>query len=714
MDGRDDTTEGGHRLAGLMAPQSVAIIGASTRQGGWSGNAIPALRRMGFSGRIHPVNAKYDEVQGLPCHASVTDIPGPVDAALIFVPKAVLPQVLEDCGRKGVRGAVILAAGFSETGTEGRALENRLAEIAERHDIAICGPNCLGLANLGTGFMGLTAATFPGDLDPGGTALVSQSGQLMMVLFTRAHDQGANLRYIVSTGNEMNVEASDYASYALTDPKVTSVAMMLEGLRDPGRFLEVAQQANRAGKPLIVLKTGRSARAARTALAHTGKMAGAYRTYSAVFRQRNVISVDDPFELSQTAALFEKCPAPRGGRVGVLSFSGGWCGVIADQAEEMGIALADFSPATVAALKPLLDLTPPDNPLDLSGNVNTHPERWGAALRAVAADENTDILVVFIHQVRAEWRERLITPLEALAEDIKKPLLVVYDGGKVVEEGYDRLARARRLPIYRGTRPMLRALRRFLDFHARRDEAMQLAPQPAAAPCPALIAATPDRSLSEYDAKAVLRDAGLPMVRETLVHDLPAAETAAQTIGFPLVIKGLAEGMEHKTEAGLVHLNIADMAGLRAAFDDLSDKLRGARLNGGPPGFVVQQMVAGGVEAILGMQNDPDFGPMILAGVGGTLTELLDDVSLRRAPLTRAEAGRMIDETRLASLLAGYRGAPEADRGALEDTIVRLSQFAAAHAEHIEGIDLNPVLVLPKGQGCVAVDALIVKREHTR
>lgn len=697
------------RLSGLMTPQSVAIIGASARKGGWSGSAIPTLLRMGFKGQIYPVNAKYEELHGLPCHASVTDIPGSVDAALIFVPKSVLPQVLEDCGKKGVRGVVILAAGFSETGDEGRALEDTLRNIANTNDIAVCGPNCLGLANLSNGFMGLTSATFPDDLSPGGTALISQSGQLMMVLLTHAHDQGAHLRYIVSTGNEMNVEAADYASYALTDPGVTSVAMVLEGLRDPEKFLAVAAQAAEAGKPLIVLKIGRSERAARTALAHTGKMAGAYRTYSAVFRQSNVISVDDPMELAETATIFEKYPTPKGERVAVVSFSGGWCGVIADQAEEFGIEMTDFTPDTVARLKPLLDFTPPNNPLDLSGNITTHPERWAAALQTVAADENSDILVVFIHQVRAEWREGLIRPLEELAEQTDKPILVVYDGGKVVEEGYDRLTRARRLPVYRGSRPMLKALRRYLDFHASLAHAAAPAPRPGTAPCPAILNETKGNTLSEYDAKGLLREAGLPMVREELVTDLEHAERAAQAIGFPVVLKGLADGMEHKTEAGLVHLGISDGKALRDAYTDLATRLDGTSLNGGPPKYVVQQMITGGVEAILGMQNDPDFGPMILIGVGGTLTELVSDVALRRAPLTRQDAAAMIDETRLAALLKGFRGAPPADRAALEQAIVDLSNFGAAHAPYIEGIDLNPVLVLPKGHGCVAVDALIVK-----
>lgn len=712
MDGDAQRQEASDRLAGLMAPRSVAIIGASARKDGWSGNAIPTLQRMGFQGQIYPVNAKYEELHGLSCYASVCDVPGPVDAALIFVPRSVLPQVLEECGRKGVKGVVILAAGFSETGEEGRALEESLRDIANAGDIAVCGPNCLGLANLGNGFMGLTSATFPDDLSPGGTALISQSGQLMMVLLTHAHDQGAHLRYIVSTGNEMNVEAADYASHALTDPNVTSVAMVLEGLRDPDKFLAVARQAEAAKKPLIVLKIGRSERAARTALAHTGKMAGAFRTYSAVFRQSNVISVDDPMELAETATLFEKCPVPRGGRVAVVTFSGGWCGVIADQAEELGIEMTDFTPETVQRLKPLLDFTPPNNPLDLSGNITTHPERWAEALQAVEADESTDILVVFIHQVRAEWREGLIRPLEELAEQTDKPILVVYDGGKVVEEGYERLTRARHLPIYRGPRSMLRALRRFLDFHANLSQGNAPAPRPTAVPCPAILQKTKGPTLSEYDAKALLREAGMPMVREALVADQGSVEEAAQKTGFPIVLKGLADGMEHKTEAGLVHLNITDTEALHRAFADLSARLEGASLNDGPPKYAVQQMVKGGVEAILGVQNDPDFGPMILVGVGGTLTELVNDVALRRAPLTARDAAEMIDETRLLALLKGFRGAPPADRAALEEMIVNLSNFAAAHAAHIEGIDLNPVLVLPEGQGCVAVDALIVKTDQ--
>ena len=708
-------TEIHEQLSGLMNPQSIAVIGASAKAEGWSGMAVPVLRRLGYTGRIFPVNPKYEELNGLPCYPSVSAIPEPVDAALMFVPQRALPDLLEECGKKGVRGAVILASGFSETGEEGKALEERLREVANRNRIAICGPNCLGLANLESGFMGLTAATFPEDMSAGRTALISQSGQLLMVLLARAHDQGVHMRYLVSTGNELNVEAADYASWALQDPEIASVCMSLEGLRTPSRFLDLAERARAAEKPLIVLKLGRSQRAARTALAHTGKMAGAFRTYEAVFRQNNIVSVDDPLELADVAALFEKCPAPRGARISVVTFSGGWSGVMADQAEALGLPMADFTEETVEKLKLLLDFTPPVNPLDLSGNVNNHPERWGASLEAVLADANTDIMVVFIHQVREAWRGRLIDPVLELAKTSQKPIVVVYDGGKVVEAGYERLAADRSLPIYRGSQQMLKALKRFVDYHARKgvgqaDAATPEIPSEAAETVEGLLAQG-GRSLSENTAKTALRAYGLPMVRERLVRTEGEALAAAGEIGFPVVMKGLADGMEHKSDAGLVHLGLSDADAVRGAFADLDGKLSGHTLNGESAPCIVQKMVKGGVEAILGMQNDPDFGPMILLGVGGVMTELLDDVALRRAPLSYRDAQEMIDETRLGQLLDGFRGAPRADRAALEDAILRLSALSVAHAGTIDSIDINPVLVLPEGEGCVAVDAPIVKPE---
>lgn len=703
------------QLSGLMNPKSVAVVGASNRSDGWSGVAVPVLRRLGFEGRIFPVNPKYEALNDLKCYPSVSAIPEPVDAVLIFVPQKLLPDILEDCGRKGVRGAVILASGFSETGEEGRAMEEKLREIANRNRIAICGPNCLGLANLGSGFMGLTAATFPEDMSAGRTALISQSGQLLMVLLSRAHDQGVRMRYLVSTGNELNVEAADYASWALDDPEIASVCMNLEGLRTPARFLAVAEKAQAVEKPLIVLKLGRSKRAARTALAHTGKMAGAFRTYEAVFRQNNVVSVDDPMELAEAAALFEKCPAPRGERIAVVTFSGGWSGVIADQCEALDLPMADFSEKTVEGLRPLLDFTPPVNPLDLSGNVNNHPERWGQSLKIALDDENTDILVVFIHQVRESWRGRLIGPVLELSETADKPIIVVYDGGKVVEAGYEQLAGDGRLPIYRGSQQMLKALKRFTDYHKRRrrpadDGARPEIPIGAAERVSALLAGG-GRTIAEDAAKQALSAYGLPMVGEALATSEEEALRAAEAIGYPVVLKGLADGMEHKSDAGLVHLNLGDPDAVRHAFAELAGKLAGHTLNGKPAPCLVQKMVGGGVEVILGMQNDPDFGPMILVGVGGVITELLNDVALRRAPLSRTDVAEMIDETRLGRLLAGYRGSPAADRAALEEAIMRLSALSVAHAGAIESIDINPVLVLAEGEGCVAVDALIVKPE---
>ena len=618
--------------------------------------------------------------------------------------------------QKGVRGAVILASGFSETGEEGRKLEEKLREVANRNRIAICGPNCLGLANLDSGFMGLTAATFPEDMSAGRTALISQSGQLLMVLLSRAHDHGVHMRYLVSTGNELNVEAADYARWTLEDPEIASVCMALEGLRTPARFLDLAERAQAAEKPLIVLKLGRSQRAARTALAHTGKMAGAFRTYEAVFRQNNIVSVDDPLELADVAALFEKCPAPRGDRISVVTFSGGWSGVMADQSEALGLPMADFTPDTVEKLKPLLDFTPPVNPLDLSGNVNNHPERWGASLEAVLADENTDIMVVFIHQVREAWRDRLIGPVLELAKTSLKPIVVVYDGGKIVEAGWDFLAADKTLPIYRGSQQMLKALKRFIDYHKRKakapdaDEALPEVAGDAGETVERLLAAA-GRSLSEHAAKAALRSYDLPMAAEMLVRSEEEALAAAEEIGFPVVMKGLADGMEHKTEAGLVHLGLSDADAVRTAFADLNRKLEGHTLGDMPAASLVQTMVRGGVEAIVGMQNDPDFGPMILLGVGGVMTELMNDVALRRAPLSREDVAEMIDETSLGRLLEGFRGAARADRAALEEAVLRLSAFSVAHAVSIESIDINPLIVLPEGKGCVAVDALIIKPE---
>jgi acyl-CoA synthetase (NDP forming) len=675
------------------------------------------MTRLGFSGSVFPVNPKYETLHGLPCHVSVTAIPGSVDVALIFVPKAALPAVLEECGAKGVKGAVILASGFSETGEAGRALEVELRRIADRHGVAICGPNCLGLANLASGFMGLTAATFPADMSAGRTALISQSGQLMMVLLARAHDQGLHLRQVVSTGNELNVEASDYARLALADPEVTSVALVIEGLKNADNFLAVSGEAQDAGKPLIVLKLGRSERAARTALAHTGKMAGAHRSYAAVFRQRNVVAVDDPLELADVAALFEKCPAPQGERVSVVTFSGGWCGVVADQAEAHGVTLAEFTDETAEALRPLLDFTPPVNPLDLSGNVNNHPERWGASLRAALADANTDILVVFIHQVRAEWRDRLIGPLLEIAQGGEKPILVVYDGGKVVEAGWEALARDRTLPIFRGSRPMLRALRRFLDWHARArrpeaDDAPPEIPADASARADAILASSAGL-LHEHAAKAALAAYGLPMVAERLAPSCAAALEAAEDLGWPVALKGLADGLEHKTDAGLVHLGLSRPEEVAAAHDALAAALKGRSLADGPAQILVQRMEPPAVEAIIGMSRDPDFGPMIMLGSGGVMTELFDDVALRRAPLTRSDVAEMIDETRLGVLLSGFRGRPKADRRAFEDMVLRLSAFAVDHAATLEGVDVNPVFVRPEGHGCVAVDALIVKRGKT-
>ena len=700
------------QISGLLDPRSVAIIGASANTEGWSGAALPVLRKLGFSGDIYPVNPKYDDLDGLRCYPSVEAIPGKVDVALMFVPQRALREILEQCGRKGVQGAVILASGFSETGKEGKALEEQLRKVANQNQIAICGPNCLGLANLKSGFIGLTSATFPANLSPGRTALISQSGQLLMILLARAHDQGVRMRYLVSTGNELNVEAADYGLWVLQDPEITSVCMVLEGLRSPSRFLDLVARAQEVEKPLIVMKLGRSQRAARTALAHTGKLAGAFRTYEAVFRQENIISVDDPLELADVAALFEKCNAPSGKKISVVTFSGGWCGVIADQAEVLGLELADFSDKTDTSLKPLLDFTPPANPLDLSGNVMTHPERWGAALEIVLADENTDIMVVFIHQVREAWRHRLIGPLLELVKTRSKPMIVVYDGGKVVEAGYTKLVEDGSVPVFRGSQQMLRALKRFIDYHELRNRGRKVLVEANNGETLRQHLVGNGKNILEHTAKAALATIGIPMVGETLVTSKASALEAAETLGYPVVLKGLADNFEHKTEAGLVRLNLSTPKEVHEAFALLSDQLKDQTLNGASASILVQKMVKGGVEVLLGIKNDDVFGPMVVLGVGGIMAELIDDVALRRAPLSRRDIVEMIEETRLGNLLAGFRGSPVADRVALEEAVLRLSRAAVANADQINSIDINPLIVLPVGEGCIMVDALIVKKEE--
>lgn len=705
----------GIELTPLLRPRSVAVIGASANTQSWGGSMIDSLRTMGFKGRIYPINPNYEKLCGLPCYADVESVPDEIDAALLFVPKSVIPQVLEQCGRKGIRGAVILAAGFSETDDEGRRLEQELRAIALHHGIAICGPNCMGLVNLADGFIGYTAAALPPVMTAGRTALVSQSGQLASVVFVRSHDQGVHLRYLVSTGNEMVVEAAEYADFMLDDPGVASIGMILEGLRTPAKFLALAERASQVGKPLIVLKIGRSKAAARTALAHTGKMAGSSRTYDAVFRQNNVIVVDDPLEIADVAALFEKCPKPGGRRISVVSFSGGWCGVVADQAETIGLPLAEFTPETVERLRPLLDFTPPINPLDLSGQISAKPERWRESLRAVLEDENTDILLVFLHQVRSAWQDRFIEPVIEIARTTGKPILVMHDGGKIVESGYERLASKGALPIYRDTWPLLKALRRFTDYHAGQSArpapvAAAIANSGAAAEVRRHLAAWPS-VLPEHIAKSVLKAYDVPTVAESVVTTATEATARASEVGYPVVLKGLADGMEHKTEAGLVRLRLESPQELTAAFDEMMETMAGQKMGDKPACCLLQPMLAGGVEAILGLQRDPDFGPMILLGLGGTMTELLEDVSLRRAPLTEHDVEAMIDETRLGLLLEGFRGAPRADRGALVRVVLALSRLATDFSDQIESIDINPVFVLPEGQGCVAVDALIVNRE---
>lgn len=692
-------------LRAILNPRSVAVFGASSDPGKFGGRVMRFLQQHGYQGRILPVHPTATGVLGIAAVKSLAEAGETVDTCLLALPSAHLPAALEDCGRAGARGAVIITADFAETGAGGLARQQELVAIAKRHRMRLIGPNCLGYINPRLN-LALTSsvALASGSMPAGAIGLACQSGSLMASLISHAQDCGAGFSLAASLGNQADVDLCDLVEYFIEDGATRAIALYVEGLRDGRRFLELAQRARAAGKPVLAVKAGRSEAGQKLAQSHTASLAGSYAVWEAACRDHGVILLDDPEALIYCADFLIRCGVPSSSAVAVISPSGGTVAVTGDRVIAAGLALAVPGAATQAALQPLLPPGRLINPLDVGGLPRTSGlDSALAAYNAFAADPAIGAILIAV--ATTPQLEDKVRQWGRAALDSGKPTAILLTPGSLVD-GARQALREIGCPYTNRLDDALRVLRAASDY----GEALRNPPEPAQPPAgaAAMIAgseALPAGRLTEPEAKALLRTCGIATTDDVLSRDVEAALARAEAIGWPVVLKGVSRDLVHKSEAGAVRLNIAGENELRAAWQAISQGLAAHLPDATLDGCVVQPMIGGGCELIVGCRWDAQFGPVVLVGSGGVLVEILDDVQMAVAPVSAGHAKRLIARLRIAPVLAGARGRKPADTGALAAAVVRVSELAAALGPRLAELDINPLLVRDCGQGVIALDA---------
>ena len=697
----------------LLHPRSVAVVGASTRAGSFGERVLVNLAD--YRGAVYAVNPRYERIGDRLCHPSLAAIGAPVDCVVIAAAREAVEPIAREAAATGAGGAIVFASGYAETGKpERRAEQDRLTEIARSTGLRIAGPNTIGLVNAAlearATFMTITPIPPPGRRAIG---VVSQSGALGMSL-AQGVARGASVSHVLTSGNSCDVDMADYIAYLAEDPACAAIACVFEGTSEPGRVLAAAQFAAERGKPLVVYKMATGTEGAAAAMSHTGALAGAHEAYRAAFARAGAVFVEDYERLLETASFFAKAGTPKASGAAVLVTSGGAGIMAADAAEAHGVPL----PQPDALVRAVLESHIPEfgaarNPCDVTAQVIANPESLAACAGALLGHPDYGALVypqVYSYDATAQR----VPVFNAMAEQFGKPICMVWITEHLTGPGAAEAEAAEHVALFRSMSSCFAALSAW-SARAARLAAPPVPPNPTPpairARAAALIAAAPGQVLTEREAKAALALYGVEVTGEILADSAEEAVAAATTLGFPVVLKVESPDLPHKTEAGVIRLNLRDADAVRAAYGEVVARADSVvpkpRLNG----VLVQRMIPPGVELVIGARIDPLFGPLVVVGLGGVLVEVLKDTVLAPAPVSAAEAAAMLDRLRGARLLDGFRGAPAVDRARLAETVAAVSRFAADHREAIAELDVNPLI--GAGKSVVAVDALIVKRPAT-
>ena len=681
-------------------PRSIAVIGAAREEDKVGHSVLKNLLDANFQGELIPVNPNADEILGLKALHTARK----VDLAVIVVPAKIVPAVLEESARVGVKASIIISAGFRESGAQGAKLEAQIREITKKYGIRIVGPNCLGIMSTGANLNASFASEYP---VKGGISLISQSGAICTSFLDWAANESLGFDKLVSVGNKVDVAEAELLDYIARDPSTRVVALYVEGIDNGREFMQVSKEVSRL-KPVIALKAGRTDTGAKAASSHTGALAGSDATYDAAFKQSGILRVNSIDEFFDAAKAFSRCPIPKIPGVAIITNAGGPGVLASDASAECGVPLANFTKETIEALRNAL---PQEsniyNPIDILGDAK--PRRYVATLEIILTDQNVGAVILLLTPQAMTEPEETANLINRLSLHASKPIITSFIGGKELRKARGKLIHGR-AANFDSPETAVRAARNLIKFREIATSSEGASTQLRSGQNRAAflriegVRSEGRTALTEEEGKDVLRAYGIKAPRETVVTRRDKVIQAAREIGYPIVMKVSSPDIAHKTDVGGVITGISNDRAAKNAFDqiyaNINKRMPRARIGG----VIIEEMVQG-VEVIVGVTCDPQFGPFITFGLGGLYVEVLKDVSHRLAPITVAEAKRMIAEVKSYPILLGTRGRKALDINAVADTIVRVSQISQDF-EEIQEIEINPLMV--QEDGCIAVDALVV------
>ncbi|RLI26827.1 CoA-binding protein [Candidatus Bathyarchaeota archaeon] len=691
----------------ILSPESIAVIGASRRSGAVGNRIVKNILESGFKGPVYPINPKADKIHGLKCYPSVLKVEGDVDLAVVAVPARIVPEVVEEAGVKGVKGLIVISAGFREIGEEGAKLEKEVLTLCRKYGMRMVGPNCLGVINTSVPMNTTFASSQP---IPGSIAFLSQSGALCTAVIDWAPKEGLGFSVIVSLGNSADLNVVDFIEALKEDENTRVIACYIEGISEGDRFVKAVGEVSRK-KPVVILKAGLTSMGIRAVSSHTGSMAGSAVAYSTVFKRMGVIQVDSVEDLFNYARAFASQPIPEGRGLAILTNAGGPGIVATDSCEKSGLRLAWLSQETIEKLRAILpEQASVINPVDVLGDASA--ERYKQALQILLDDPGVNsVIVILTPQAVTQPVETAKAILEVYRSNPKKPILAVFMGGKAVAEAV-KILRDNGIPVYEFPEEAVKTVEGMVRYAEYLREPLEQE-IPEFERDMDTVRRIIERARLEGrtvllgpEARLVMKAYGLKVPESGFAQNIRQALAIANKIGYPVALKVVSPHILHKTDVGGVVLNIRSDYELEEAYDSIMRNVAALMPQARIYGVEVQEMVSRGKEVIIGMHRDMQFGPLIMFGLGGIYVNLIKDVSFRLAPIGRKEAYDMITETKAYTLLRGFRGEPPSDIDSVVDTLVRVSRLALDFKE-IADLDINPLIVYEKGKNSLALDVKI-------
>ena len=692
----------------LLRPRSIAIVGASAEPASPGARVLANLEAVGFRGAIHLVTRRSAEIGGHRCVPTIADLPPGIDAAVLIVPEAAVAEAIAGCIERGIGGVALFAAGFAETGEEGRLKQERIAALAREGGLALEGPNCMGFSNFRDSVSISFGAVETGIIAAGehGAAVIAQSGAMMGNIASALGAKGVAVNYTISTGNEAVTSAEDFLDAVLDDPQTRLFVLFLEQIRKPARFLDLVARARAAGKPVLLMHPGSSERARESARSHTGALAGDYAVMQTVLRHAGVVQVETMDELIDTATLLARWPRGANKGAAIVSNSGAVRGIALDFCKHLGLDLPTLSAETEAALRPIVPAyVPVDNPLDLATAGMGQGDIYGKTARIMLADPTIGCAILPMVPGTPALQMAKADSLVPLVQEETRPVAFVIMGDEVpLTPEFTVLIAESRIPFFRSPDRAMRAMAH-LYHYGRRLERLK---ETQATPPPAV--ALPGRgAVPEHRAKEFLRASGIAVPQGALAPNIIQARAIAARIGYPVALKIQSPDILHKSDVGGVALGILTPDTLDTAWDKMQTRIAAACPDAKIDGILVEGMAAPGFEMILGARRDRDWGPIVMVGLGGIWAEALEDVRLFPAGLSAEAVIEEIEQLKGAQILAGIRGGPPLDIRALAATAANLGALMLAHPE-LDEIEINPLIVRPRDEGVLALDALMHAR----